>query len=370
LVAAEQGDVGKVNAMVEQLGGPNATVTQTPVLLRDETGKVGSASLFSVQSSDGQTYLVDGQGAKYSGMQDYLENNQLPENWTMVHPANPGVEGTQELVTGPAHQVSQTEQTARSIDKVAGPVAAVGDGMVLAAGVAELASAGTATPGAAVVGGVGETLSVAGGVWSGGRTVAHAINEIQHGRDAGASELIDLTESVLAPGAGRRILSDKASAKPNLPEHGPLTRSPHPGDPPQNTPITRSPAKPDSTLDARPKAGEPPRGAPLGDPEKVLWTSWSNYPKVTENGKTYAKIGDHLYPEHAVQRMQPSGLGPQLGRKDGGRGVSPTFVEDIIRSTPGVPTQPAADGTPRMKHSSGSVEVITEGVYVVTVMVK
>ncbi len=61
------------------------------------------------------------------------------------------------------------------------------------------------------------------------------------------------------------------------------------------------------------------------------WTSWNQYPKVVLDGKTYAKIGNRLYTEHAVGRMLPSGLGRNASCTKGGTSMSPNFVEEVIR---------------------------------------
>ena len=107
-----------------------------------------------------------------------------------------------------------------------------------------------------------------------------------------------------------------------------------------------------------------PRGTTGGG--RIPWTSWRNYEKVTVNGQEYAKVGDRLFTQHAVDRMQPSGLRgttggsggmPQIrqagGGYDYGRGVAPQFVEDAIASSRGV-LQPNGN----ISHTSGSLQVI------------
>ena len=47
--------------------------------------------------------------------------------------------------------------------------------------------------------------------------------------------------------------------------------------------------------------------------KKLPWDSWQNYRKVTVDGRQYAQIGHRLYSQHAVDRMQPSGLGSPAG---------------------------------------------------------
>lgn len=41
----------------------------------------------------------------------------------------------------------------------------------------------------------------------------------------------------------------------------------------------------------------------------LLWGSWNDYPKVSIGGREYVQIGGRNYTHHAVDRMQPSGLG-------------------------------------------------------------
>jgi RHS repeat-associated protein len=106
-----------------------------------------------------------------------------------------------------------------------------------------------------------------------------------------------------------------------------------------------------------------------GSSERLLWTSWQNYPKANIGDHQYAMIGDRLYTRHAVDRMQPSDLGAPAGTIGAGRSVSPNFVEDVLTTARGVPTKGPA-GQARLSFTSGNLEVITEDGIVVTVMVK
>ncbi len=73
--------------------------------------------------------------------------------------------------------------------------------------------------------------------------------------------------------------------------------------------------------------------------ERLLWTSWDNYPKVTKKGpngrpQEYAVIGGRLYSRHAVAHMQPNIKGVTYW--DGsnwvqGRSIPPNLANDIIR---------------------------------------
>ena len=93
---------------------------------------------------------------------------------------------------------------------------------------------------------------------------------------------------------------------------------------------------------------------------KLPWDSWQTYEKVNRNGQEYAKIGNRLYSEHAVNRMQPSGnrFGPNiyqgLNGKDYGRSIAPQYVEEVINSTEAV-FQPE---TGNFVHTLGTVKVI------------
>jgi hypothetical protein len=73
---------------------------------------------------------------------------------------------------------------------------------------------------------------------------------------------------------------------------------------------------------------------------------------VVVQGREYAQIGERLYTRHAVERMLPRGLTTE------GRSISPSFVDDIIRTTE--PLEVTVDGVARQVYRSGSVEVVTE----------
>ncbi|MEL6478868.1 MAG: hypothetical protein AAFR17_16175 [Pseudomonadota bacterium] len=92
--------------------------------------------------------------------------------------------------------------------------------------------------------------------------------------------------------------------------------------------------------------------------ERLLWGSWNDYPKETINGREYARIGDRYYSRHAVDRMQPSGLGAPAGADGPGRNVTPNMVEHVVRN--GTPRTQTVDGVVRTVHRSGNVSVVTE----------
>ncbi len=103
--------------------------------------------------------------------------------------------------------------------------------------------------------------------------------------------------------------------------------------------------------------------------ERLLWTSWQDYPKVTQGGREYAQIGDRLYTRHAVDRLQPSGLGAPAGATGAGRSISPNFVEDVLGSTKGAPAK-GPNGEARLSFTSGTGQVITENNIVITVITR
>lgn len=109
--------------------------------------------------------------------------------------------------------------------------------------------------------------------------------------------------------------------------------------------------------------------AVTGGGGRLLWGSWNDYPKVTVGGREYAQIGDRLYSHHAVDRLQPSGLGAPAGATGAGRSISPTYVEDVISGSRGVPVK-GPNGEPRLSFTGGSVQVITENGIVVTVITR
>ncbi|HTF49074.1 MAG TPA: DUF4781 domain-containing protein [Pseudonocardia sp.] len=191
LVGQEGGDVGKFNSMVNEVGGPNPQVTQTPILLRSDKGEFGTGSLFQVKGPDGKTTLVDGQGAKYADMNDYLENNDLDDSWTMVRPANPGAPAGEQgqLISGPAHNTTFSQRIDKFGTQVAGPAMVVGGAlMVGASAVGEVGTVGLATPVAAPTAAVGVGLVMSGSALIVNGTGKDLFNRYQHGRSIQLSD--------------------------------------------------------------------------------------------------------------------------------------------------------------------------------------
>jgi hypothetical protein len=190
LVDADKGNLAAVNTTINELGGPNAQVSQTPVLLANDQGDVGTASLLQVKDAAGQTHLVDSDGAKYTDFQDYLNHNRLDDSWTITHPANLGDPGAsaQQLVTGPAHVDTPLQQAGKVGDAIAGPMVTLGGGLVVGAGIATLASGGVAAPATGTAAAAGELMMAAGGGWIAARGGGDLFDRYQHGRS------IDVTD--------------------------------------------------------------------------------------------------------------------------------------------------------------------------------
>jgi Domain of unknown function (DUF4781) len=212
LVDTEGGDAGKVDTTIHDLGSANPNVTQTPILLRNDKGQFGTATLFQVKGADGQTHLVDAQGAKYTDFNNYLKNNELDDNWTIIHPAHLDTPAgsPQQLVSGPAHVTTFWGHVGKIGDKIAGPAMIVG-GTVGVVGSATLGALG-AVPSAgadlvpAIEGVIASAALVSDGaaLYSAGRSAADLFNRYQHGRNINPTDPQAFNDylNTLAAGAG------------------------------------------------------------------------------------------------------------------------------------------------------------------------
>jgi hypothetical protein len=109
----------------------------------------------------------------------------------------------------------------------------------------------------------------------------------------------------------------------------------------------------------------------------MWWGYWNDYPKVRVGTREYARIGDRLYTEHAVEYFQPSGrrtianvpvaTGEGGGSLSKGRGIPPAYVEQAILH--GLRRTQLMSGVHRTVHTLGDLEVVTEqnGKVVVTI---
>ena len=93
-------------------------------------------------------------------------------------------------------------------------------------------------------------------------------------------------------------------------------------------------------------------------------------PRVNVNGIEYAKIGEHRYTRHAIDRMVPTGFGTAVGGT-AGRGVPTMVVEAIIKKGDLVKTE-TIEGVVRETWQMGTVAVVTENSkeLIITVMRK
>lgn len=132
LVAAEGQDPARFDAVVAELGGPDPFVTQTPILLRDAAGGFGTATLFRVVLTGGGMRMLDASGARFAGIDDYLEHNELPADWTMIYPAGLSVYGDPgRLISAPAHTVTAWQRLREVVDRVVGPALVSGSQLAL-----------------------------------------------------------------------------------------------------------------------------------------------------------------------------------------------------------------------------------------------
>jgi len=120
--------------------------------------------------------------------------------------------------------------------------------------------------------------------------------------------------------------------------------------------------------DAQNAVKEAAKNAGKGTRNGLEWNSWQSYQKQNIGGRQYARIGDRLYSQHAVDRMQPSGLGSPAGTVGAGRNISPNIVEDVIKN--GIKESSVSNGIKRTVYWSGDVGVVTErgGKVVVTIL--
>ncbi|WNB75569.1 RHS repeat-associated core domain-containing protein [Methylomonas koyamae] len=141
--------------------------------------------------------------------------------------------------------------------------------------------------------------------------------------------------------------------------------------PPEGTPIN-GPLSPVGIAATAAEAGLAacPVGRGVGlskSSDRLLWGSWKDYQKISANGREYAQVGDRLYTRHAVDRMQPGGLGTPAGGDGPGRSFSPNLIDEVISN--GLSRSVTVNGVERTIYSSGTAEVVTEqgGRIVITV---
>lgn len=103
--------------------------------------------------------------------------------------------------------------------------------------------------------------------------------------------------------------------------------------------------------------------------KQLPWGTWRDYDKITRDGREYVRLGDYLYPKHAVEEFTPAfyETNKYLGAEHS-RGISPTYVNWIL--TKGVDNgttivSEAEKG--RKMYSNGIFNVITEDDVVVTI---
>ena len=176
LPKAQQDGLDKVVDQIVDTGGDTATVTALPVVYATKQDGLQSTTLFKVESG-GDKHFVDEYGERYSSVDDYRANNNLPvDGVTLAMPKDGDFKldsnGNVQLYTGDARTETGWQHFRRQyhVDTVVG-VLAVAGGVAL-----EFGSGGLLTPiaGALVVGGL--TYGV-------GTGVQDLVNRSQHGLD-------------------------------------------------------------------------------------------------------------------------------------------------------------------------------------------
>ena len=223
LPKAQQDGLDKVVDQIVDTGGDTATVTALPVVYATKQDGIQSVTLFKVENG-GKEHYVDEYGERYSSIDDYRANNNLPVDGVKLVMPRDGdfkldANGNVELYSGDARTETGWQHFKREVpvDAIVGGLAVVG-GLVL-----EFGSGGLLTPiaGALVVGGL------AYGVGTG---ASDLISRSQHGlgvnpfssREAGmdwlniAASLLAVPELGVAGRAGALGLrSEEAAAAMN-----------------------------------------------------------------------------------------------------------------------------------------------------------
>ena len=172
----QQGALDKVVDQIVDTGGDTATVTALPIVYATRQAGQQSTTLFKVEDGNDR-HFVDEYGERYSSVDDYRANNNLPvDGVTLAMPKDGDFKldanGNVQLFTGDARTETGWQHFRRQyhVDTVVG-VLAVAGGVAL-----ELGSGGLLTPiaGALVVGGL------AYGVGTG---VQDLVNRSDHGLD-------------------------------------------------------------------------------------------------------------------------------------------------------------------------------------------
>ena len=172
----QQDGLDKVVDQIVDTGGATASVTALPVVYATKQDGIQSTTLFKVESG-GDTHFVDEYGERYSSVDDYRANNNLPVDGVKLAMPKDGdfkldANGNVQLFTGDARTETGWQHFRRQyhVDTVVG-VLAVAGGVAL-----EFGSGGLLTPiaGALVVGGL------AYGVGTG---VEDLVNRSNHGLD-------------------------------------------------------------------------------------------------------------------------------------------------------------------------------------------
>jgi EAL domain-containing protein (putative c-di-GMP-specific phosphodiesterase class I) len=168
-----------IEQQIYQVGGGLPQVTVVPVVYALPQYGIQSSALFRVKGIDGQEWLIDDQGMKFTSVQDYQDYNQSTTQGKVVLPADAAprvsANGSVALMSINAHSQSTGQRVWADLSTA---------GIVVGALAAVVATAGAALPevaAVAVAADVGDT--VAGSVVA-GDMVADAGDAVLDGGDA------------------------------------------------------------------------------------------------------------------------------------------------------------------------------------------
>jgi hypothetical protein len=173
----ERKTIATIADHIKEKGGDKPTLTVVPIVYGNKDQGIVKSVLFRVESTDGNTYYIDQQGAwgkgkdNHAAIEDWRYNNRLSPDDVLVMPENGefqiGDDGNVRLWTGAAREESIWDQARPWVDGVLG-VTGIVAGVVVTVG-----SAGILSPAGAIMIGSGVAVLADGG--------AHLYNMSQHG---------------------------------------------------------------------------------------------------------------------------------------------------------------------------------------------
>ncbi|MFQ3786303.1 hypothetical protein [Halomonas sp. A29] len=165
--------IGAVEGQLRNLGGNGAEIEIVPILYRDESTGVRDTALFQVRDkNDGRLWLVDENGSKYRGLDDFQRNSLLSPEGQVYLPTELG--RLTDLDGSPAYEWGQARKLSFAEQHLDLPVS-------LVTGAASLASFTPLAP-------VAAPIAYAGGTYLGMRSIDKLRTMHAHGRSLASWE--------------------------------------------------------------------------------------------------------------------------------------------------------------------------------------